>query len=80
LATDESSSTGSSTNWAFNLVPDPPVHVYWSTFYSPARHSAQVPNHVMIWLALHWSERQTVFDLWALVYGSQVEHLVLSEL
>jgi len=41
---------------------------------------AQVPNQVTIWLAEHWSERQTVFDLWALVYGSQVVHLVLSEL
>jgi hypothetical protein len=54
--------------------------VYWSTFLSPARQLAQVPNQVMIWLAPHWSERQTVFCLWALVYGSHAVHLDLSEL
>jgi hypothetical protein len=77
LATDDS---GSLMSWAFNLVPDDPLQVYWSTLVSPSRQSAQVPNQVMIWSAPHWAERQTVFCLWALVYGSQVVHLVLSEL
>jgi len=77
---DSDSSVGSSTNWALSLVEPSPLQVYSSTFFSPGRQSAQVPNHVMIWSAPHLSERQTVLSLWALVYGSQAVHDDLSVL
>lgn len=82
LATVSASSVGSSTNWAASLVlvPADPLQVYWSTLVSPLRQLAHVPNQVMIWLAPHWSERQTEFDLCALVYGSHGVHLDLSVL
>jgi len=77
---DSDSSVGSSTNWALSLVLPLPLQVYWSTFLSPGRQFAQVPNQVMILLESHESERQTLFPLWALVYGSHGVHLDLSVL
>lgn len=78
---DETSSTGSSTNWAFNLVTPGATHFpLLASGLSPASQSAQVPNQVMIWFWLHESERQTVLPLWALVYGLHGWHPVLSVL
>jgi len=78
---DETSSAGSSINWAFNLVAPGATHFpLLASGLSPGSQSAQVPNQVMIWFSPQVSERQTVLALWALVYGLHGSHPVLSVL
>lgn len=58
------SGSSSTSARAFNRRVDGATQLpLFSSGLVPSTQSAQVPSQVMIWLTVHWSERQTVLSL-----------------